>query len=450
LAKNELIKHGKVNKSNIFNLPFVKIIDIIDSITQETSETKIVGKPSIHTHCATFGLGGGRDECWNIDCRLSAVQDMARFAALYSDKVYIHNFLADFSPTWGHPPEEDNADFRHEISNDLEVLLHLKPLIDIERVILFTPTKMLCPYCYAKLVFGKGAEKRLERAQKLLERELFKKTSVNIYKDEEGFATSYNTGTGYFRHPAHIQPIDPIPEPITFHPNLVQRIESGEVISLTPSQVKEFGLQLEMATEVFPSFRYQLSVSEAIGTSFLTDREVDTRILSFMSDKDKYDNRNNIAGKYLKTIVPFAEDVPISKLAKLREREELSFLKFRSALDQVLDEFVSEDNSFSERHAIALYDDVIAPEIASLERKVEKAKRDLIMTPIISGIGTSAIISFGLYSGMISAELKEVAGALGLTKVIYDTVTQSIKNMDIQKDIRPEKFYFLWKVLHSK
>ena len=120
LAKNELIKHGKGNKSNIFNLPFVKIIDIIDSITQETSETKIVGKPSIHTHCATFGLGGGRDECWNIDCRLSAAEDMARFAALYSDKVYIHNFLADFSPTWGHPPEEDNADFKLASLYELE------------------------------------------------------------------------------------------------------------------------------------------------------------------------------------------------------------------------------------------------------------------------------------------------------------------------------------------
>ena len=44
-------------------------------------------------------------------------------------QVIITNFLADYSPIWGHTPEEDSEEFRLDVINDLKVLLKLKFII---------------------------------------------------------------------------------------------------------------------------------------------------------------------------------------------------------------------------------------------------------------------------------------------------------------------------------
>src|SRR5215216_3414888 len=52
--------------------------------TQEEKST------SIFDFVANSSLSGGRFPCFGPECRLSRVDDVARFAALYSDYVLIH------------------------------------------------------------------------------------------------------------------------------------------------------------------------------------------------------------------------------------------------------------------------------------------------------------------------------------------------------------------------
>jgi hypothetical protein len=41
------------------------------------------------SYTSSFGLGGYPAECINIDCRLKKVEQLARFSALYADRVII-------------------------------------------------------------------------------------------------------------------------------------------------------------------------------------------------------------------------------------------------------------------------------------------------------------------------------------------------------------------------
>ncbi len=95
-----------------------------------------------------------------------------------------------------------------------------------------------------------------------------------------------------------------------------------------------------------------------------------------------------------------------------------------------------------------LYADIIAPEIARLDKKVSEAKRDLVMKPLASAVGTVAVIAFGAYAGMMPTELSQLASLLGLTKTVYDTATKTAELADVNKAIRPEDYYYIWKVKH--
>lgn len=448
LEKAGLIKGNKVRVNKVLGLPFTKTLELLDTITAIASRPPNGFRPSTHTHCATFDLGGNGDECSCLECRLSTVNELARFAALYSDHVYVHNFLANHAPTWGHPPDKDSLEFRQDLIDDFTVFLQMRPLIENGRIIPFSPPATICPYCYAKTIFGSQADKRLQRAMKKLSQDLAKETPIEFCLDEFGYAAYFSTAKNLFRHQTHMFPFETLPKFIASHARLAKRIEKGEKVLLKPKLARALGIYKELTSGVLIGLRYQMSVADIVGSSFLTHRDIDLKILSYVSGDEEFDRRNAIAQKCLTSIVPFAGDIHISKLAQLRQREEEAFIQFRAALDKTLEGLLSQRETFTERDAQALYADILAPEIARLDQKVLSAKRDLIRAPFISAIGTAAMIGFGLYSGMITPELKIAASTLGLANVLYDTITKTASMIDVHKDIRPEKFYFLWRVRH--
>ena len=92
------------------------------------------------THSATLSLGGGTEPCASVSCRLRHVDQLAQFAAFYSDRVYIHNFLSNHEhpPHSGYLPSLEER--RHTLLDDLEVLSHLRPLIEAGLIVPVTST----------------------------------------------------------------------------------------------------------------------------------------------------------------------------------------------------------------------------------------------------------------------------------------------------------------------
>src|SRR5439155_5879370 len=154
--------------------------------------------------------------------------------------------------------------------------------------------------------------------------------------------------------------------------------------------------------------------------SYLSDTKLPIEVLSAISGDADLPRRNSLVQKYLTSIVPFLGQVSATSVLKLRRREEESFLTYRQALNKAIDHVIAQRSSFSERDARSIYSDVVAPELARLDRAIQSARRGILKDAGRSIAGWAAAISFGIYAGFVPDQLLLAAKALGLTKVLAD------------------------------
>jgi SpoVK/Ycf46/Vps4 family AAA+-type ATPase len=220
----------------------------------------------------------------------------------------------------------------------------------------------------------------------------------------------------------------------------------GQLVPLGQNIRKRLKVHDELAEIVGNNIAYEIAKAQSLNTTLLTSKSFFPCFLNAISNNPDIEQRNLIAMQHLSSIVPFAEDIEIKELVKLRERESLSFINYRKALNDAIDELRSSKTVFTEREARVLYSDVIAPNLASLERSVNDAKKHLRVQPIRSTIALVGVVSFGLYTGFIPTEMLEIAKLLGLGKIAIDLQKEILALRDTEKTIRSEEFYFLWKV----
>ena len=103
------------------------------------------------------------------------------------------------------------------------------------------------------------------------------------------------------------------------------------------------------------------------------------------------------------------------------------------------------DSDFTEKQAREIYSDLIETRLASLDKRVKVAKKDLLKKSVRSVVAVAGVISFGLYSGFISGETAELIKTLGLAKIAYDVVEKSIPIGEAKSAIKSDDLYFLWK-----
>lgn len=152
----------------------------------------------------------------------------------------------------------------------------------------------------------------------------------------------------------------------------------NEEFLLKKSQIKNMGLNEIIAHNLIRNVSYELASNQVLGTSFLTDREFHISILMNITEDDETKKKNMLASEHLTSILPFLDDLDNKKLMKLRDREEESFIRYRSVLNTAINEFKNTKGTFTETDAKSIYDDIIRPEIASLDQKVKFAKSDLM------------------------------------------------------------------------
>ena len=101
-------------------------------------------------------------------------------------------------------------------------------------------------------------------------------------------------------------------------------------------------------------------------------------------------DRNSIAFEALTSHVPFLPDISLKNLLKLRSREKECFILYRAALNRTINDFKCRGSGFTKHNAKELYDDVLAPELARMDRKVKQATKDLRTTAgraVVSTVG---------------------------------------------------------------
>lgn len=419
------------------------ILQVVKDSAQVTAASDLVPVDSVFEHSATLSLSGGRHPCASIECRRSRIDELARFAAFYSDRVYIRNILSDHSvhPDKHIPVEE----LRDDIRDDLTLLIELRPLVEAGRIVPLTPPGNRCPRCLWERDAHSEERLKLAPVRQSLSLEFLARMKVSLRKVGHGYQVIVQAPDDLLEHAVYLRQ-EKIPSSVRAMPAIRSALAQGRTVLMTGELKSLLKLHERFAGQVFTDIIFEMVVAQALHTSFLTERPVHLRVLANVTHTAEIDRRNLIAEKYLTTLVPFAGDVPTSDLLKLRTREEEAFIMFRSRLNTAIDELRRLNADVTESHARQLYSDVLLPALASIDKRVSAAKRDLVQGALKRSAAWIGAISFGMYSGLVPTDLSALAGSLGLLKVLQESGEMLLSTATAESTVRTDPMFFLWKV----
>src|SRR6185295_13316957 len=92
------------------------------------------------------------------ECRLKQARELAQFAALYSDRVFLNNHFG----TLGRYLNNSIDEARFEFHDDLEVMLLFRPLIEAGLIVPITPSTTHCYHCLGRKALNGGERKQFD------------------------------------------------------------------------------------------------------------------------------------------------------------------------------------------------------------------------------------------------------------------------------------------------
>jgi hypothetical protein len=309
-----------------------------------------------------------------------------------------------------------------------------------------TTTSEVCHQCIALGAFGIDADKRFLRERKQLARRFFNGMTVTLDYFEGEWSLACDVPGELFEHGGIYITYDTPPKPLDQMPRILLRALDGETIPLSKEVRWKVNIHEDLASKIFQSVIFEMAVSQVLRTSYLSETELPILILSAISGDRDLARRNSLVQKYLTSMVPFIGELSPTAVVRLRQREQESFLTYRQALNRAIDNVRTQRASFKESDARSIFSDVVAPELARLDRAVRSAKRDLLKD-LGRSVGVWAgAITFGIYTGLLPAELLGAAKELGLTKILADIGQTAAKLTSPRDTIKKEDLYFLWRV----
>ncbi|MFY0571050.1 hypothetical protein ACN28E_45475 [Archangium lansingense] len=440
-----IIRNNEIVFEKLEKMPFAQLLDLIQFVGGVGLTEALPANPGPFSFSASLTLSGGPTECGSAKCRLERVDEMSRFALLFSDCVYVRNPFADLLPGYLHEPLVDSPDLRMRIAGDFLVFLRMQPLLESGVVAFFATPANRCLACFARDQLSPDTARRISRAYRKLSKRYSEELEARAVRIAGGdsFRVSgpefllEHGGQNFLsfsRHPV-----------LTGMPKIQKRLEAGEEVKLSKSTWKRIGLHRRFPDLVAQNVQYHLAVSQALNASFLTHSELHISFLKDALGSPELEERNRVVTKHLTAAIPFLHSVPVPKLLELRRKEQDAFLMFRSSVLEAANEVRGSSVGFTENHARQLYGDVLQPGLARLEERVRAARREPLLAAAKSAAGVSLALSFGLYFGLIPAELQAALNALGVLKVAGDVAAKAGDAVSPARAIRSESLYFLWR-----
>lgn len=291
---------------------------------------------------------------------------------------------------------------------------------------------------------GKPTSIHVKKASIKLKNIVYQKLDAFLYGHEDSLHVHFEADDTILTHGISIMKLNDHHMAL-LPPDIFKKAFSGGVY-LSKRLKRQLRLGEMISSELITDAVVQKSVSKLTGGSVLTHSPREIGAMKAIELDPAIQHTNNILSEHWNIIIPYAEQISVAGLLKLREREGESFIKFRKTIDNSVAEAFKLKGGFTEKDARELFADIIEPELAQLELKTKSATKDLVKKPLIVMSGIGAALGVGAFTGMLSGDLAVAAKALGLGKIVYDGVTSTMERMDVEREIKQENFYYLWKM----
>lgn len=439
-----LMVDGKPVFKSIQKASLRQIADLCRQSGDISSCENLQPVPSIFNHTASLPLGGDRYPCESISCRLQKLKELAQFAALYSDKVYVRNFLNDYADE-EHLTKLDKDLVLDKFQKDLIVFSTLLPLIEAGKVQLITFQK-ICPHCLSLQSLQQNAGPQYDKASKDLEKRYYSEVDYSLRYREGALVLEARGPEILVPHgESHYISRDMTQLGIPAA-HLIKKTKAAGEVKLTSAQAKRIKAAKHFFGPVIDSIAFELGGAHFLKTSYLSDSELEVNFIRNVTTDPIARRRTTLMMKYLTCLIPFIDSVDTSKLITLRADEHESFALFRSALNKAIHEYKVHGDTLTQRDAQAIYADIIQPRLAALDAKIRAAKRRFVKKSMREILGWTGAISFGYYTGIFTGSPFAGAAAFGAAKAGAELLESTMTKSDVKETIKQDDMYFLWRV----
>jgi hypothetical protein len=439
-----LIIGGKPHLKRINKMKVSQLMDFCQQSIDMTSYENLQTVPSIFHHTASLALGGDRTPCAGYSCRLKNVKKLIQFAALYSDKVYIKNFFEDYVNQ--NVEKYSRDDIVEDFQNDLIVFSAMLPLIEIGKIQLVT-FRNYCPHRLCLASLQQNVKKEYEKSYEDLLKRYYKEINYSI-RYENGLLIEVASGPETLL-PPHGIAILTLRDPtniLSKAPQIAEKAKNSGEVKLSTAQAKKIGVGEEFIGVNIDNISFELGGSHFLKTSYLSDSDFEVEFIRNLSVDPVARRRSSLMSKYLSCVVPYIDSAEAKDLIKLRDSEPEAFIRFRSALNEAIDEYKVQGTTFTERDAQAVFSDIIQPQLATLDLKLRSAKRIFRKESLRTLMGWAGAISVGIYAGIIPENFIAGTVAFAGAKVGAEFLGSTMTKSDVRETIRGDEMYFLWKV----
>ena len=404
---------------NLFN-------DIIESsYSEEKNNDKF-------NFIANSTLSGLSFPCGEIDCKINSIYSLARNAILYADTVYLQNPFEQYLNY-----KEFNDKIRQDLIGDLIVLSYIRPLLE-EKIFKIAVSKVhFCHDCYTKFQenYLQPFDWNLKTVEPLITQYLIENIDFHLHWNYENIGLEISGNNDLLNHPMVVNFLKYVPE------NLESKAKKGERIKLNNSEIKDSGVTYFLLDEIEKNLSIQDFYSTYYSCHVLTDREFDIKLLKLIN-KDIYEQnaRQGEIIKNLNHLVPFIDEVPITKLIKLRKKEGESFQVYRDKINSL-----SKNNLLTIQDSKQIYQDEIRPELNKINLTLKNNKKILWGNIKSNVFLASTYISTSLFTGILPTNIDKIVasvGGFGFAKNIGQDVLKLLK----KPEVRNKELYFLWKI----
>jgi len=237
---------------------------------------------------ASSTLSGACYPCSHPSCRLKQVDRVARFAALYANHVLILN------PLPAHVPDVVDQDFRLKLCGDLQVLNHVRPLLEAGIVGLSPNYFALCDHHFAQL---RHAEQKLRREASKVLSSYLKHISIKFSQKDDYVFVEFEGPEKIFEHGGGV------------------RLVKGKL-----AEVKRQGKLRLVVDHIDGSLFDVLRQNVRGGLSYITGRDLDLDLIQALNNSD-VDRRNQALFRAFAHSLPYIERTDIQNLVNVRKAD---------------------------------------------------------------------------------------------------------------------------------
>lgn len=461
LEKNKLVDDEHIESAIMSRWSTGHILDFNDSLAELIEAGAQPQKEfdlSTYAFVANSNMSAQhRACCIGWDCRIRRTDDLARFSTLYSDRVYIQNYFADYR----HKPTNwrEELDFRYYFAGDLKILTRLKPLMTAGVMQFIQPPEPgfhMCPMCAEKLIptFNE-VNSALEKQISVLSKKYVEQTSAILYLEPESttdvplYRINVQGPEELWEHGEENLLPGQLPPPFSAKVERTSNAILAKGLKLSKSEIAKAGVVRHGALDLIARdiwMQHLLSRVSGMNLKYLTNRDIDISFLEAITKDEDFKRYNDVLRSRLISELPMLQGVPLALLLDIRRKEHDAFLLYRDGINEVIRTYISQRRALSELDAREIYGDIVQPKLNQLNARVKSIKRSLWRKPVQNISITAGILTVGLCSNILTPELGVIVGALGGSQSLKSLVESIVEASRTPEEIRNDSFYFLWKL----